>query len=387
MNVNSSNLRGKTSAMIVCWLLGNGSLFVWNSMLSAEDYYLSLFPKYHPTRVFSLVYVVITLVTSSILTYYEATINTRKRNLIGYLLLFLSALAIPIATSGNGGLATYIGLCCIAVIVGLGDGCVEGGMLGDLSLMCPEFIQSFLAGGSASGVLTSVLRLSTKGVFENSKNGLRKGAIMFLVISALFELLCLLLYKFVFAKIPIVRYYRSKAASERSKTVMADLAASGVKMQQNEVSEEGSNDELERLSHKQLLFENKDYAIIAFLVTRIDVFNFPWVLSRRYWKAWLGHMVIALVSLASIFILLYALVLIAMYNVLDFLARYIPLVESLKLESRRGLMIATISRFVFVPSFYFTAKYGDQGCMILLTSLLGLTNGYCRYTYLPPSPR
>ncbi|KAI3923736.1 hypothetical protein MKW98_011366 [Papaver atlanticum] len=375
MNVNSSNLRGKTSAMIVCWLLGNGSLFVWNSMLSAEDYYLSLFPHYHPTRVFTLVYVVITLGTSSILTYYEATINTRKRNLIGYLLSFLSALAIPIldlATSGKGGLATYIGLCCIAVIFGLGDGCVEGGMLGDLSLMCPEFIQSFLAGGSASGVLTSVLRLSTKGVFENSKNGLRKGAIMFLVISALFELLCLLLYKFVFAKIPIVKYYRSKAASEGSKTVMADLAAAGVKMQQNEVSEEGPNDELERLSHKQLLFENKDYAIIAFLVTVLTFSIFPGFLADDTGKHGLGTW--------------YALVLIAMYNVLDFLARYIPLVESLKLESRRGLMIATISRFVFVPAFNFTAKYGDQGWMILLTSLLGLTNGYlavCLFTVAP----
>ncbi|KAI3887096.1 hypothetical protein MKW92_034230 [Papaver armeniacum] len=337
---NGAELRGKTSAMIVCWLLGNGSLFVWNSMLSAEDYYLSLFPRYHPTRVFTLVYVVITLVTSSILTYYEATINTRKRNLIGYLLLFLSALAIPVldlATSGNGGLATYIGLCCIAVIFGLGDGCVEGGMLGDLSLMCPEFIQSFLAGGAASGVLTSVLRLSTKGVFEKSKNGLRKGA-----------------------------------TSEGSKTVMADLAAAGVKMQQNEVSEKGPNDELERLSHKQLLLENKDYAIIAFLATVLSFSIFPGFLAEDTGKHGLGTW--------------YALVLIAMYNVLDFLARYIPLVESLKLESRRGLMIATISRFSFVPAFYFTAKYGDQGWMILLTSLLGLTNGYlavCLFTVAP----
>jgi len=30
--------------MIVCWLLGNGSLFAWNSMLTIEDYYGKIFP-------------------------------------------------------------------------------------------------------------------------------------------------------------------------------------------------------------------------------------------------------------------------------------------------------------------------------------------------------
>ena len=38
-------------------------------------------------------------------------------------------------------------------------------------------------------------------------------------------------------------------------------------------------------------------------------------------------------------------------------------------------MIATLARFLFVPAFYLTAKYGDQG-WIMLTSVLGLTNGY-----------
>lgn len=35
--------QGKYAAIIVCWLLGNGSLFSWNSMLTIEDYYMKLF--------------------------------------------------------------------------------------------------------------------------------------------------------------------------------------------------------------------------------------------------------------------------------------------------------------------------------------------------------
>ena len=78
--------------------------------------------------------------------------------------------------------------------------------------------------------------------------------------------------------------------------------------------------------------------------------------------------------------------LIAMYNVWDLIGRYIPLVESLKLTSRRGLMVAILSRFFLVPAFYFTARYADQGWMIFLTSFLGLTNGYltvCVFTTAP----
>ncbi|KAJ6893372.1 hypothetical protein NC652_027417 [Populus alba x Populus x berolinensis] len=43
--------------------------------------------------------------------------------------------------------------------------------------------------------------------------------------------------------------------------------------------------------------------------------------------------------------LMYPLVLIAMYNVLDLISRYIPLVPYLKLESRNGLLVAVLSRF------------------------------------------
>ncbi|XP_040865588.1 equilibrative nucleotide transporter 5-like isoform X1 [Glycine max] len=83
-------------------------------------------------------------------------------------------------------------------------------MVGDLSYMKLEFIQSFLAGVAASDALTSALRLITKTTFENSKDVLCKGAI-------------------IFPKIPIVKYYHSKAASEGSKTVSADLATRGIR--------------------------------------------------------------------------------------------------------------------------------------------------------------
>lgn len=56
-------------------------------------------------------------------------------------------------------------------------------------------------------------------------------AVMFLALSTFIEFLCILLYAIYFSKLPIVKYYRAKAASEGSKTVTADLAAGGVQTQ------------------------------------------------------------------------------------------------------------------------------------------------------------
>ncbi|KAG5551846.1 hypothetical protein RHGRI_010071 [Rhododendron griersonianum] len=349
-NGDPTKLKGKYAAMVVCWLLGNGCLFSWNSMLTIEDYYVTLFPRYHPSRVLTLVYQPFALGILAILTYKEAKINTRRRNLFGYTLFFISALLVlvlDLATSGKGGIGTYIGICFISGAFGVADAHVQGGMVGDLSYMLPEFIQ----------------------------------VVLFFAISAFFELLCVLLYAFVFPKLPIVKYYRSKAASEGSKTVSADLAAGGIYAEPVQEAEEDPK-RLERLSTKELLFKNMDYALDMFLIYALTLSIFPGFLSEDTGSHSLGEWLVFHCRL-----LLYALVLIAMYNVWDLIGRYIPLIKCMKLESRKGLTIAILSRFLLVPAFYFTAKYGDQGWMILLTSFLGLTNGYLTVCVLTSAPK
>ena len=54
---------------------------------------------------------------------------------------------------------------------------------------------------------------------------------LFQAISTFLEFLCVILYAFFFPKLPIVKSYRSKAASEGSKTVSADLAAAGIQVE------------------------------------------------------------------------------------------------------------------------------------------------------------
>ncbi|KAF4379266.1 hypothetical protein F8388_013484 [Cannabis sativa] len=350
---------GRNAAIVVCWFLGLGSLVAWNSMLTIGDYYYSLFPNYHPSRVLTLVYQPFAVGTMILLAYNEAKIDTRKRNLIGYTLFFTSTMlliVVDLVTSGKGGLGPYLGICVLVGAFGLADALVQGGMVGDMAFMLPEFMQSFFAGLAASGVLTSGLRLVTRAAFDKTNH------VLFLAISASFEFICILLYAFIFPKLPIVKHFRSKAASQGSKTVKSDLAAAGVETQEGQVDEV-------RKTNKQLLVENLDYAIGLYLIYILTLSIFPGFLYENTGK----HQ--------------YPLVLMAMYNLLDFISRYTPLVKCLNIKSRKGLMVAILARFLFIPAFYFTAKYGDQGWMILLTSLLGLTNGHLTVCVLTAAPK
>ncbi|KAK6268882.1 hypothetical protein QUC31_013042 [Theobroma cacao] len=370
-----ARLEGKFSAMVICWILGLGSLVAWNSMLTIGDYYYNLFPTYHPSRVLTLVYQPFALGTMAILAYNESRIDTRQRNLVGYLLFFASTfmlIVLDLATSGRGGVGPFIGICAFVGGFGIADAHVQGGMVGDLSFMLPEFIQSFLAGLAASGALTSALRLITKAAFEKSNDGLRKGTMLFLGISTFFELLCVLLYAFFFPKLPIVKYFRSKAASEGSKTVKADLAAAGIQTKEDQGDEDTAKQN-DRLSNKQLFFQNIDYALDLFLIYVLTLSIFPGFLYENTGEHKLGTW--------------YPLVLIASYNLWDLISRYLPLVKFLMIESRKGLTIAILSRFLLIPAFYFTANYGDQGWMILLVSFLGLTNGHLTVCVLTAAPK
>ncbi|CAI0375626.1 unnamed protein product [Linum tenue] len=383
-----------------------------------EDLATRVLEDYHPARVFTLVYQPFALGTMAILTYNEARINTRKRNIVGYLLASASTLMLlllDLATSGKGGIGPFVGICAVVGIFGVADVQVNGGMVGDLSLMCPEFIQvlktllspnTLHLQNSFSSALTSemctvllrwhgcmwrhdrrlkvdhessfrkcslwpsqrssyVESLTAQRIIIESKllslilishiyiADLPFVAVLFMAVSTSMEFLCFLLYAFYLPKIPIVNYYRNKASMEGSKTVSADLKAAGIHTPTTDQGERGFKPHV-RLSSKELLIQNMDYATVLFLVYMLT---------------------------------LYMLVLIATFNSGDLLGRYVILVERIKLKSRRGLMTAALARFLLVPAFYFTAKYGDKGWMIALTLVLGLTNGYLTVCVMTSAPQ
>jgi solute carrier family 29 (equilibrative nucleoside transporter), member 1/2/3 len=54
--------------------------------------------KYHPTRIIALTYQPFVLTMTAIFTYHKTKVNSRLRNLVGYLLFFLSSFAAIIVS-------------------------------------------------------------------------------------------------------------------------------------------------------------------------------------------------------------------------------------------------------------------------------------------------
>lgn len=77
--------------------------------------------------------------------------------------------------------------------------------------------------------------------------------------------------------------------------------------------------------------------------------------------------------------------LVALYNAGDFISRYFTLLYLW--DSRKGLFFACLSRALFIPCFYFAAKYATAGWMFLLCLSLGFSNGYLSTCIFMIAPR
>lgn len=194
-------------------------------------------------------------------------------------------------------------------------------------------LQAFLAGAAASGLLTSALRLITKAAFENSKNGLRKGASRFnSTLQHLSEINCFLWsgtnkYK-CYAVLLLLQFYSSRYLHCSSffvffsahfpslsyqlwNTTAGRQHQKGLKLFQLILQPEASRHYLDKYSvsflskvprwspdsvykkrvvlaqkdfkrkgNKELLKENVDYALDMFLIYMLSLSIFPGFLSE-----------------------------------------------------------------------------------------------------------
>ncbi|GFQ03000.1 equilibrative nucleotide transporter 4 [Phtheirospermum japonicum] len=100
-----------------------------------------------------------------------------------------------------------------------------------LTLLAKVFVSHPYSIPIPIGEIAFIVKSAERGIFNfwhKTDHVLRKGVILFLAITTFFEFLCIFLYAYIFGKLPIVKYYRKKAALEGSKIVTADLAATGI---------------------------------------------------------------------------------------------------------------------------------------------------------------
>lgn len=90
-------------------------------------------------------------------------------------------------------------------------------------------------------------------------------AVLFLAIATLMEILCVVIYAYMFPKLPIVKSYRAKAETNSMET-----------------------DQIPRLGNKEVIYQNMNRVINLFVIYALTISIFPGFLYENTGKHQLG---------------------------------------------------------------------------------------------------
>ncbi|XVF48080.1 hypothetical protein PTKIN_Ptkin03bG0162300 [Pterospermum kingtungense] len=333
-------------AYIIHFLLGAGNLLPWNAFITAVDYFGYLYPAKHVEKVFSVGYMsssVLVLVVLMSSGCWSRKWTHRFRMNLGFSMFILSLMVAPTIdwachsswSKGKQNAAYFVTVAAV-VICGLADGLIGGSLIGSAGKLPKQYMQAIFAGTASSGVLVSILRIITKASLPQTPQGLRASAHFYFIVSTTILLCCMLCCNLLY-KLPV--------------------------MQQ----------------HYRLLEDDPFCSRPQF-----------WSVARKLRWPTLGIFMIYVVTLSIFpgFIadsleskLLrdwYPVLLITMYNVADFMGKSLTAIYVV--QSIKRATWSCISRLLFYPLFT-ACLHGPKWLkgeipVVILTFMLGLTNGY-----------
>lgn len=144
-------------AYIIHFLLGVGNLLPWNAFITAVDYYAYLYPTNHIEKVFSVAYMISSVVVLLVMMSWGGWSKTtlRLRMNLGYSMFVISLMVTPVidwASSSTKSKERSCGLTVAAVVIcGLADGLVAGSLIGSAGKLPKQYMQAVFAGTASSG--------------------------------------------------------------------------------------------------------------------------------------------------------------------------------------------------------------------------------------------
>ncbi|WOH01034.1 hypothetical protein DCAR_0520412 [Daucus carota subsp. sativus] len=345
-------------AYVIHFLLGAGNLIPWNALITAIDYFGSIYSTRHVEKVFSVAYMTSSVLVLVVMISWGSNLSKkltfRLRMNIGFSMFILSIMASPIidwawfSKQSRVRSATDFNLVVAAVIFcGLADGLIGGSLIGSSGNLPKQYMQAVFAGTASSGVLVSILRIITKAAVPHSPQGLRTSAHFYFIFSTVILLTCLVCCNLLH-KLPIMQ--------EHYKFQQYNLPSTSPKFW-----------DVVRIIRWP--------AFGIFMIYTVTLSIFPGFLAENVQSNILGDW--------------YPLLLITAYNVSDLAGKSFTAIYVLK-----GIRKATwgsISRLLFYPLFT-VCLHGSKWMktevpVIFLTFMLGLTNGYLTSVIMIQAPK
>ncbi|XP_078441028.1 equilibrative nucleotide transporter 1 [Wolffia australiana] len=353
-------------AYVVYFILGAGFLVPWNAFITAVDYFSYIYPDVSIDRIFAVCYMFCALIFLVIMVgWWAHRSGASVRVNSGLVIFVISLLIVPVLdlayVKGQRGLYSAYDVTVFAVVLaGIGDALVQGGVIGSAGELPERYMQAVVAGTAASGVLVSIMRILTKAVFPQDAPGLRKSAHLYFAVSILTMVLCLFCYNLAH-HLPVVRYYKAvRARAEANEREGKDLSLTG---------------SVWRSTLWNIVTRVKWFGFGIFLIYAVTLSIFPGYLTQDVHSEALKDW--------------YSIILIATYNVFDLVGKCLPAVYMV--QSEAGAIMGAVARLLFFPLFL-ACMHGPEMLrteipVTVLTSLLGLTNGYLTSVLMILAPK
>lgn len=151
-------------AYVIHFLLGAGNLIPWNALITAIDYFGSMYSTRHVEKVFSVAYMTSSVLVLVVMISWGSNLSRkltfRLRMNIGFSMFILSIMASPIidwawfSKQSRVRSATDFNLVVAAVIFcGLADGLIGGSLIGSSGNLPKQYMQAVFAGTASSGII------------------------------------------------------------------------------------------------------------------------------------------------------------------------------------------------------------------------------------------
>ncbi|QHO21603.1 Equilibrative nucleotide transporter [Arachis hypogaea] len=138
-------------AYIIHFLLGAGNLLPWNALITAVDYFAYLYPTKHIEKVFSVAYMISSVLVLLMMMSWGGWSRTtlRLRMNVGYSMFVMSLMVPPVidwassSTKLEDRPSGAYGLTVAAVVIcGLADGLVGGSLIGSAGKLPKQYMQA-----------------------------------------------------------------------------------------------------------------------------------------------------------------------------------------------------------------------------------------------------
>lgn len=306
--------------------LGAGVLISWNAILTAMDWFGTVYGAYNPSYILPICSYIPSPIFQPLTVFKGHQVSFNKRIVVGFTITGTILALIPIVAEAIPGPVGFAFMCCLIGLMGAVNAVTQTSVFGEAGMMPDEYTRAVMIGNAAAGIMLSIARMICLASFPQTSAGFALGTTVYFAIAGLTLIICCFIQLHVMShplvKLRVLDSY-SKASSTSPNEVVIDHGS--------EFSKEFSEPEtVISTSYTKLFKRIWVYTALVFMNFLITFAVFPGVAIAT--------------EVEGLSYPWFVVLLVATYNLFDALGRQ---ALSYYMIGKRVLIFATCGRLLF----------------------------------------